>query len=249
MSILFTQYLRPDGRTTPVTIDMDEEIERKADKIIEAGYRFECEVLTTGHVSFTIHDPREVEDVAIKVVPNDETVPVAVRDMIIHFHGILEKREQEPAAPAGTPLPRTQEELVARLEEALARDMFGFEGQEYFMGLTFDSAKPFLREGVVREDYPEAVTVERLSEQSKSYLSFWLEKIENERGISVVRATLHFVAWKWMLGHPDADTFPGAPQGPDGGWYQRAAFEYIRKQVDTGEWDRLTQEALKAKEG
>lgn len=138
-------------------------------------------------------------------------------------------------------LPRTPAEIVARAQEAMKRDMLGFEWQEYVLGLTFKDAAPLCKEGATGDGWPEPLTVEQLSEQAKGYLPFWLEKIENERGISVCRATQHFTAWKWLLGHPDADTFPGSINGPDGGWYQRTAYEYVRTQIDSGEWDRMTE--------
>lgn len=146
-----------------------------------------------------------------------------------------------------TPLPRNAEEIVARIKEAQPRDWLGFEYLEYFAGLTFEQARPLLKPGASPDNWhDEPTTVEALSARARDYVAFWLEKIERERGISVCRATSHFVAWKWMLGHPDADTFPGAPNGLDGGWYQRDAYDYIRAQMDTGEWDRLTAEATHA---
>ena len=53
-SIPFTQYKLPHGARIEVSINRPEAIAEKAKRIIEAGYRFECEILTTGHVSFTI---------------------------------------------------------------------------------------------------------------------------------------------------------------------------------------------------
>ncbi|MDW9726340.1 hypothetical protein GOB91_29265 [Sinorhizobium meliloti] len=81
--IPFTQYLMPDGRKAPVRINRPDEISDKAEKIIEAGYRFECEVLTTGQISLTIAGKDGDED--IEVVPNGPEVPVAVDRMITRF--------------------------------------------------------------------------------------------------------------------------------------------------------------------
>lgn len=84
--IPFTQYLRPNGRTAPVEIGRSAEVEQKAQEIMAAGYRFECEHLTTGHASLTIHDPRIEEDVAIEVVPNGPGVPAAVDRLVMGFN-------------------------------------------------------------------------------------------------------------------------------------------------------------------
>ena len=53
MSIPFTQYLLPNGQRRAQQIDRPADIESLAEKFIASGGRYECEVLTTGHVSFT----------------------------------------------------------------------------------------------------------------------------------------------------------------------------------------------------
>ena len=84
--IEFTQYVLPHGRRKPVSIDRPQPIFDKAQEIIANGYCFECEILTTGHVSVTIADPEEELDVAIKVVGNDSAVPAAIDEMIMEFN-------------------------------------------------------------------------------------------------------------------------------------------------------------------
>lgn len=81
--ILFTQYLRPDGRKAAVTIDRPDDIAKLADRIIDRGFRFECEHLTTGHASLTIAGADDDED--IEVVRNGPEVPVAIDRMITRF--------------------------------------------------------------------------------------------------------------------------------------------------------------------
>lgn len=81
--IAFTQYLRPNGRRTEVTIDRPDDIASLAQKIVERGFRFECEELTTGHASLTIAGPDDDED--IEVVKNGPEVPIAVDRMIRRF--------------------------------------------------------------------------------------------------------------------------------------------------------------------
>lgn len=81
--IPFTQFLRPDGRQMVVTIERPAEIAAKAEKIMARGLRFECEHLTTGHVSLTIAD--DDGDHAIEVVENGPEVPAAVDRLISQF--------------------------------------------------------------------------------------------------------------------------------------------------------------------
>lgn len=144
----------------------------------------------------------------------------------------------------GTPIGRTMQELSERTREAEKRDMLGFEWHEYTRAMDYQTCRSWLKEGYKEEDYKKdgPITIEKLDAEAKEYMAFWLEKIQGERGISVYRATSHFIAWKWMLKHPDADTFPGSIRGDDGGYYQRTAYEYIKNQIDSGEWDRLTRE-------
>ena len=87
--IHFTQYLRPDGRREPVTIDRPEEIAKLASLITDRGYRFECEHLATGHASLTIAGLDDDED--IEVVPNGPEVPAAVDRLIKRFAAKIAK--------------------------------------------------------------------------------------------------------------------------------------------------------------
>lgn len=81
--IPFTQYLRPNGRRAEVSIDRPAEIATLADRIIERGFRFECEHLSTGHASLTIANDDDDHD--IEVVTNGPDVPVAVDRMVRRF--------------------------------------------------------------------------------------------------------------------------------------------------------------------
>ena len=85
VAIPFTQYLRPNGRKFQTSIERPKEIADKAFKLIDSGYRFEAEILTTGQVSFTIHDIAEEEDVAIEICANGPLVPSAVDRLIAKF--------------------------------------------------------------------------------------------------------------------------------------------------------------------
>lgn len=81
--IPFTQYMRPNGRPVPVSIERPDEISAVAERIRDRGYRFECEHLLTGHVSLTIAGPDDDED--IEVVTNGPEVPVAIDRMVKRF--------------------------------------------------------------------------------------------------------------------------------------------------------------------
>lgn len=80
----FTQYILPHGRREPVSIERPDEIEALAKQFIDSGGRYECEVLTTGHVSLTaVHTvDDEEQDVAIEVCANGPDVPVRVDQLV-----------------------------------------------------------------------------------------------------------------------------------------------------------------------
>lgn len=91
--IAFTQFLLPNGQRRTVYVERSKEVEALAKKIAEAGYVFECEVLTTGHVHLTISN--EINDWASEVVSNDAAVPEAVDRMIKNFD--IEEAKQRQA--------------------------------------------------------------------------------------------------------------------------------------------------------
>jgi hypothetical protein len=89
----FTQYLRPDGRRAAVTIDRPDYIADKAFAIIAKGFRFECEQLRTGHVSFTVAD--DDGDIGIEICMNGVNVPEAVDKLIERVYDELCETHKE----------------------------------------------------------------------------------------------------------------------------------------------------------
>lgn len=89
MGIPFTQFSLPNGASTPVyTSDpaYTPEVLEKAQKILDAGFVFEIEVLTTRAISATIGDPVVEIDVAHSVSGNDAEVPAGIAAMILAFN-------------------------------------------------------------------------------------------------------------------------------------------------------------------
>jgi len=84
-SIEFTQFLLPNGRREQVRIPVDKEIYGLASQLTTKGYRFEIEVLRTGHVSMEVcreTEEGEAEVLANEIVPNGPEIPEAVNRMI-----------------------------------------------------------------------------------------------------------------------------------------------------------------------
>lgn len=83
--IHFTQYMRPDGRKQDTTIERPEVVEALARKIVEAGGRFEIEVLRTGAISLEVvaDDPDDdLRSVAHELCSNGPEVLVAVDKLV-----------------------------------------------------------------------------------------------------------------------------------------------------------------------
>lgn len=82
--IPFTQYLMPDGEQRAIWMpDRSTEVNKKAQQIIDALFRFECEVLSTGHVSLTVSD--DFGDYSTRVVRNSPGVALEVDKLILEF--------------------------------------------------------------------------------------------------------------------------------------------------------------------
>lgn len=127
---------------------------------------------------------------------------------------------------------RTQAELNARHTQARRRCTI--EADEYRRQIHDPRFET--------EDYRD------IDQTAKNYLSYLLRNIGKQRWIHVRRAIGQYVAWKWMLGHSDADTFYGALNEPPG-YDPRRSYVYLRDQIASGEWDRLTKQALQEMRG
>ena len=79
--VTFTQYLLPEGRRKEIQIVRSAEIEALAHSFIEAGGKYEAEILRTGEVSLTAH--MDGEDMKIVLCENGPKVPDAV-DRLVH---------------------------------------------------------------------------------------------------------------------------------------------------------------------
>lgn len=89
MSVKFTQFILPHGRTREITISLAPEVETKADKLLQRGYNFEIEILSTGQISATINHSSLDYDAAITVCNNNAEVPLAISKMLMEFNPFL----------------------------------------------------------------------------------------------------------------------------------------------------------------
>lgn len=85
MSIKFTQFLRPNGKSITVEVDMPEDIDKMAHQLIENGYRFEIEQLTTGEVHMDCSKLQE-DPVAVELCQNGPPVIEAINRLVKISH-------------------------------------------------------------------------------------------------------------------------------------------------------------------
>ena len=124
---------------------------------------------------------------------------------------------------------RSEDEVIERYDRMKIEGRDEIELDEYLRQMSNGDT------GI--EDYRD------IDHTAKNYLGYMMRNIGRGRWLQVRQAVRQFVAWKWMLGHEDADTFPGAsdPQGHD----LRLTYIYLKDQIASGEWDRMTKEALR----
>ncbi len=84
ITIHFTQFLRPNGRQVPVTIEMRDEVAPKVKEIEACGCRLTAEHLRTGEVSFAIEEPL-LGDMDVIVCANGPELVEPLHQMILRF--------------------------------------------------------------------------------------------------------------------------------------------------------------------
>lgn len=78
--VQFVQFLRPNRKRRLLWMSVPEDVKIKADILEHAGYRFECEELTTGKIHLDCSS--DDEQLAASVVPNDDGMPQVVVRLI-----------------------------------------------------------------------------------------------------------------------------------------------------------------------
>ena len=103
---------------------------------------------------------------------------------------------------------RTPEEIVTYPHE----DWLGFGRNALLSFLTFEQAKPWLKEGADPmsadgtqhwDEATQPLTEASVMDTIREYMPFAWEKVEDHRGISAARSVLKMQAWVWLLGRED----------------------------------------------
>lgn len=94
---------------------------------------------------------------------------------------------------------RTQDEIVARIEKRKANDVLSFEVPQYVSFLNFDTAKPYLVNEAVSEEWNKR-DLSNIRDVMTDYMEFAWDKANGCRGISAGRSMMHYQAWLWLEG-------------------------------------------------
>ena len=100
-----------------------------------------------------------------------------------------------------TSAPRTDDEIISRINVVADRDFFGFEFSDLVVRLEYEKAKQFIPTDVIQKDW-EVVSREPADVISmmRNYMSFAWEKANDCRGLSAGRSLSHYSAWIWLAG-------------------------------------------------
>jgi len=153
---------------------------------------------------------------------------------------------------------RTQQEILDRIYEALERGDEADESNEYMRCAKFIPLKLRAVYEDTNEDdwydydHPQLIVVcddARAIDATARTMIMHLERAVRglgglNRAITIIR---QYRAWKWLLGHPDADTFQGYAQ-PGPNRTSQEVYEYLARQISSGEWSRMIGQVKKGKE-
>jgi hypothetical protein len=84
ISVKFIQFLRPNGRQQPITIELEDSVASKVQEIQQCGLTLTAEVLMNGLCSFAIEE-KEFGDFDMELSPNGPEVPVRITKMLMRF--------------------------------------------------------------------------------------------------------------------------------------------------------------------
>ena len=100
-----------------------------------------------------------------------------------------------------TSAPRTDDEIISRINVVADRDFFGFEVSDLVVRLEYEKAKQFITPDVTQKDW-EVVSREPADVISMmhDYMSFAWEKANDGRSLSAGRSLSHYSAWIWLAG-------------------------------------------------
>lgn len=138
---------------------------------------------------------------------------------------------------------RSQQEILDRILQAITRGDQGDEVNEYMRQAKFiPLALRSVYDETTELDWQDYESNKTISATAKQFLPIFEQHVRRVHGARITRSIAHYRAWKWLLGHTDADTFMVADCPVTGHFHLTpiAIYKRLMDQILSGEWDRLT---------
>ena len=95
---------------------------------------------------------------------------------------------------------KTDQEILERIKTVESRDIFGTERSDLIHYLSFEAARPFLKEEVTSGIWKiNSQDLSDVKDVIYNYMIFAWDKANNCRGLSANRSIMHFLAWTWIV--------------------------------------------------
>lgn len=98
---------------------------------------------------------------------------------------------------------KTTDEVLAKVKELeKTDDIFGTKRNDLMSYLSFEQAKPYLKDGITVEEWSEVrdeIDRDTVIEDMLDYMEFAWDKANNCRGLSAGRSIDHYEMWLWLL--------------------------------------------------
>lgn len=101
---------------------------------------------------------------------------------------------------------KTQDEIIEHLKKLSdeSKDPFGFAVEVALPFLDYDHAKPWLKPECTPEDWAKhglkPNNYDNVVAEMADYMPFVMEKIRDERGLSMMRSAMKMSMWLWLIG-------------------------------------------------
>lgn len=105
---------------------------------------------------------------------------------------------------------KPQQELAEKFTQVLgSNQMFDFRPEVMYPYLSFENAKPHLKDEAVKaieagtEKWEQITSIEKCATEFVDYMKFAWGKAEDERGLSASRSIQKLGMWLWMMDRDD----------------------------------------------
>lgn len=161
--VRFTQYLLPEGKTKTIYIQRPDNISDMANVLLLHEIALDAEVLSTGEVSLSAHDPKTDKTLAIEIVPNNQDIGNVVDRLI--SQAFLKFNLQSPD-DSGKMISKLIELADKAAKKEFGVDIFKTydddiisDDEEYHLKRVIAAFKTLIKNLIAVEVYPNEIVV------------------------------------------------------------------------------------------